>query len=199
MAIRTKHYQSEWKQNGGLEVGPIGLGDPETHGVDRYDGMMAIRMGIGLTAFGAMFILWGLGAAWAFLIPSSWRLLPRAGMVLCIFSAILQTTALVCVLPPWQRGRGIAPALWTTTIVLIFLILLTWKFGLERRMKLWNKVLVGLGLAAICVSSMFGNQSWVGIALAVFVCASYGGHAIFLFAFRMNLRASSSNRGSWFP
>ena len=58
-AIRTRHYESEWQQSGGLEVGPLSIGISETHGVDRYEGAKAFEVGIGLTALGAMFVLWG--------------------------------------------------------------------------------------------------------------------------------------------
>jgi hypothetical protein len=177
-AVRTKYYRYEWEQSRDLEVSPIVVRDSATHGVDRYVGARALWVGTGLTAVGAMFTLWGLVGAWVVVRPASLEISPHLRMGLCIFSALLQTTALICILPPWRIGSGIAPVFWATVVLLISLVFLTEKLGLERQMKFWVKALIGLGVAAICVSFTVGNQSWLGIVVAVFVCASYAGHAI---------------------
>lgn len=102
-------------------------------------------MGIGLTSIGAMFVLWGLGGVWSFVHPASLELPRQVGLGLCIFSAALQTTALICILPPWRIGSGIAPALWATMASAILVLFLKWNLDLARQMKLWNKLLVVFG------------------------------------------------------
>jgi hypothetical protein len=190
-AIRTQHYQTEWQEDRELNIGPIAITNSAAYGVDQYNGTKALTIGIGLSAFGAMFIVWGLGRTWSFLRPGSLELSPRAGAGLCLFSSILQTTALVCILPPWHIGTGISPVFCGTTVLLIALLVVAWKFDLASQIKLWKKILVVLAVIALGTSIVIGGQSGLGVVVAVFVCISYAVHGIFLHGFAMKRRASS--------
>src|SRR5439155_11511402 len=102
-AIATRTYRLEWREQGGLMLGPIIVGGGAKRGVDTYQGVDAIRMGVGFLAAGAMFGIWSATVLFCGLI--GWRPAGRLQM----FGQSAAAASLLCLLllsacffPPWQ-------------------------------------------------------------------------------------------------
>jgi hypothetical protein len=174
-AIGTRYFESEWEQSGGFNVGPIGIGSSESHGVDQLEGADAELIGIGFVSLGAMMILWGLGGTWSVLRPAKLPLAPSICLGLCILSILLQTITLVCIFPPWKWGSGMGPMVW------IGMLIAGTAFGvgeihgsdiLRRRLV---KIVLSLFSVVVIFDSIVrpGDRAWVGLILAIFAMVGY--------------------------
>lgn len=181
-AIQSRQYQFEWEQNETVTAAPDKISYSNTHGVDQFQGASAIRIGIGLANLGALFLVWGLGGIWSTLRPANAYLGITTRYIVCFVSLLLQTTALVCLFPPWQVGSGIPPALWITIALLgaTLIVINKTMVDVPRQLKLLNNIFIAVAIGTICGAFATHGRWWIGVVLGIFSLISYSVHWMFL-------------------
>jgi hypothetical protein len=113
-AIDQQQFEVRWRATRGFMVGPFGWAQSAS-GIDMLQGADAIRVGIGLSAFGSMFITWAIGL---FSLLFRYRLQPepsRLGIVLGWISLTCLIVTCGSLFPFWK--------LWALSFYLVVLLL----------------------------------------------------------------------------
>ncbi len=181
-AIRENSWDMPWRSSGGVVLGPLPIVYSSSRtGVEAYRGTAAVRVGIGLSAFGVMLGIWSLSLLWTAAKPRvAVQSSPGAGRGL--LPTTLTMVSLACLLagaiaffPPWHIGVSAAPtALYTECLLAAILLAIPLT---RHRLRRW--VLPAATVAAI-VAGPFSTGCSVGIILGLFFGLGFAGHVMVL-------------------
>jgi hypothetical protein len=134
--LREQRYDLHWRSTTTLALGPIGRAET-TSGTEQYRGAEAVRMGLGLLAFGAMLITWSVA-------------LFRPGKVLAVVSLLCLSTMMILFFPPWRLLSD--PSVMALYAVLALAAVFAFALDDAARRKVGKPLCIGLIVFALIVS-----------------------------------------------
>ena len=182
-AIRSGHFDGTWRSRKDFSLGPIvGRGAEQREEVHLRDSD-AVRMGVGITALGAMLIHWGLGL---FLPSLSTRVLGlgmnKRKVAMILLSLTLLLTTAICFCPPWRIGVDASSTTFWCTIAAYSTI--TWRMFSRTAQPVDRKsvgrfVFIATAIAALAVGHFIGVAA-IGIIFGFWLFVIAGIHIYFL-------------------
>ena len=165
--VSTGHYEMSWKSHGTFGG---------SNGVIEYQGADAVRMGVGLGAFGVMLFTWGSSLVAGFFESRPNGLLQKLKLLLGWVSFVTLSAGCICVYPPWNLA---SLSFYAVILITFGIWICSWATPLAFP-GLGKVVFPGLiGLSIIL--SNFAQDISVGILLGIFASFGVLAHLFLLF------------------
>ena len=182
-AIRMRQFDLDWRYREGLHLGPVVQGGPVTERIEHYRGTAAIRMGVGISAFGGILVGWGLPLILTSISPkvlgAGFNVRKSALILLPLLFAV---TAAVCLWPPWRVTVDPSPTAFYATVG-VDLVLFWWTVS-KRRQARWIPPAI---VVAALATGHFAPEVGAGILFG-FVFSLLAGVHIYVFMRSWRLR-----------